>query len=498
MSRDAGLVRVLAFGAVVLALLGAFVTWSVSSPVASSADEDFHLASIWCGDGLRDGYCEEGSSDVHRTVPRQLLTANQCFDNQPEQSAACPGYPSSVMMDTDRGNFAGVYPQGFYAVMGLLVSADISASVIAMRVLNSLLYVVMMSALFLLIPARRRGLLVWGSLATMAPFGMFLIPSVNPSSWGVISASTLWIALLGYYEARTTTRRIGLAVLACAAVLMAVGSRADAAAYAVVAIGLVSLLKGDLSRPFLRMAMLPAVLAVVAVIGFLSAGQANSINPGFEITAPTEDNQTWISLLWDNLLRLPELWAGAFGAPVAGRALWLGTVAPGIVWVPVVLVVGGLVFFGLRRLDWRKSISLAAIALLLTALPMIWLMRDQILVGQGVQARYLYPLIIVFVTMSLVGYDGVRAGLTRLQMTLIAIVALAADAAIQWVTLRRFVTGLDAHGINLNAGAEWWWDVPIGPMHVWLIGAFCFAGFCVGCVLYGVLSRSQEPEPARP
>jgi len=487
--RNRALLQVAGFAIALLGLFGALASWSVSSPVASSADEDFHLASIWCGQGLRAGYCEKGSADDHRRVPLQLITANQCFDNKPDQAAGCPSHPVSELVDTDRGNFAGVYPPGFYSVMGLFTSGDIIASVIVMRLVNALIYTIMVGALFLLIPAKRRGVLTWGTLATIAPFGVFLIPSVNPSSWGVISASTLWIALLGYFETASTRHRVGLAAIAIAAVLLGVNSRADAAAYAVVAIVLVGFLAWRRSRRFLTLAILPCVLAAISVVGFLSVGQANSVNPGFEITTPTQTTQTWASLFWDNLLRLPELWAGAFGAPVAGRALWLGTTAPGIIWVPVLLVVGGIVFFGFTKLDWRRALSLLALLGLLAGLPMIWLMRDQILVGQAVQARYLYPLIIVLVGMCLLGFGGASAGLNRVQLVAIAVVAFVANGATQWMTLRRFVTGLDAHGINLNAGAEWWWDrAPLGPMQLWLLGGLAFAAVCVACVLYGCLA----------
>lgn len=44
------------------------------------------------------------------------------------------------------------------------------------------------------------------------------------------------------------------------------------------------------------------------------------------------------------------------------------------------------------------------------------------------------------------------------------------------VNIRRYVTGSDAQGLNLGAGAEWWWSgLPVGPTAVWLIGALSFA-----------------------
>lgn len=492
--RRTGILRIVAYCLAPLALLVALLSWSASSPVGSSADEDFHLTSSWCGLGLRDGLCESGSDSEHRRVPAQLLVASRCFDGHPEQPASCPAIPSSTLENTDRGNFDGSYPPVFYAAMSIFASDNISTSVLAMRAFNSLLYVAMMTALFLLLPRRRRGVMVWASLVTVVPFGVFLIASINPSGWGVLSASTLWLAMLGYFEAETRGRRWGLAVLALIATAIAAGSRADSAAYAVVAIAVVGLLKAERSRLFLLRAVYPVVLVAIAAVGYLSAGQTRAVNPvGENISSPLGNvPQSWTDLLWNNLIRLPDLWAGAFGAPVNGRSLWLGVAVPGLVWVPVLVAFGGVVFLGLRRLGLRKGIGLALIVALLVLLPMLWLMRDHVLVGQQVQARYLYPLLIILAGVSLLGFSGAGAGLGRVHLVLVAAAAVLGDLTIQWLTIRRFTTGLDEFWPNLDKGVEWWWGLPVGPMSLWIIGTVAFAFVCAVAVLYSWPARGTD------
>ena len=492
--------RIVAYCLAPLALLVALLSWSVSSPVASSADEDFHLTSAWCGDGLRDGLCEAGSDADHRRVPEQLLQANRCFDGHPEQPASCPAIPSSVLTDTDRGNFDGSYPPVFYAAMGMFASPNISVSVIAMRAFNSLLYVAMMSALFLLLPRARRGLLVWASLVTIVPFGMFLIASINPSGWGVLSATTLWLALLGYFETESRGRRIGLAALALLATVIGAGSRADSAAYAVVAIVLVGVLTVQRTRAFLRLAVFPIVLVAIAGASYLTSGQTRAVNPvGENISSPLGNvPQSFIDLLWNNLIRLPDLWAGAFGAPVNGRALWLGATAPGLVWFPVVFAFSGVVFLGLRRLNLRKGLGMAMIVALLVLLPMLWLMRDHILVGQQVQPRYLYPLLIILAGVSLLGFHTASAGLGRVHMVLVATAVFLGNLTIQWFTIRRFTTGLDEFWPNLDKNLEWWWGLPFGPMPLWIVGTLAFAIVCALAVLFGWRARDPLEMDERP
>lgn len=473
-----------------LALLATLLTWSVATPLASSPDEDFHLASAWCGIGERPGLCETAADPAHRLVPLELLTAHRCFDHLPDQAATCPRQPSSVLVETDRGNFDGTYPPVFYAVMGVFASEHLSLSLVLMRMFNAALYVAMMLALFLLVPASRRAVVVWGGLVTLAPFGLFLIPSANPSSWGIISASTMWLAVLGYLESDRPGRRAGLAAIALISLLIGAGSRSDAAAFAVVAVVMAVILAANRTRPFLVSLWLPALITAAALATFLSSGQSNAVNPGTDISVPldpTSATLTRLQLFWVNLIRLPELWAGAFGAPIATQSLWLGTTAAGIVWLPVILAFGGVVFGGLRVLGPRKAICLAMLIGLLVLLPMLWLMRDQIFVGQGVQSRYLYPLLIMLAMMSLVGLRGPNAGMTAVQLCCIAAAAWVSGVVVQWITLRRYVTGLDAHWLDLDSGIEWWWSpaVPIGPMAVWLIGAGSFAVLCAICVGFG-------------
>lgn len=494
-------VRIGALVVAPLALLIALGSWALSTPLASSPDEDFHLASIWCGDGERPGLCEPAADPAHRKVPVELLTAYRCFDHQPDQAATCPRQPASVLVETDRGNFDQTYPPVFYAVMGIFASPDFSASLVMMRAFNAVLYVAMMFGLFLLLPRARRGLLVWGGLATLVPFGMFLIPSVNPSSWGIISASTMWIAVLGYFEAEGRWRRVALAALAVVSLVLGAGSRSDAAAFAAVAIVLAIVLKATPTRSFLRLAGFPAALLVIAIATFLSVGQSSAVNPSVGLSVPLDPESATMNraqLLWTNLIRLPELWAGAFGAPIGTQSLWLGTVTPGIVWFPTIIVFGGVVFWGLRVLGWRKAVCLAILAALLVLLPMIWLMRDQILVGQGVQSRYLYPILIMLAMMSLYRLGGPNARMNVVQLACIGAVAWVANLVVQWVTLRRYVTGLDARWINLDNGIEWWWSaLPIGPMPLWVIGTVAFGVLSTVCVVYGARATRSLPMPTR-
>ena len=99
----------------IIALVAAFVSlgaWALSSPIGSSPDDDYHNASIWCGQGFREGLCEEGSEDGAVVVATTLIANSACFAFHPELSGACP--QSSEPTETFRSNADGGYPPVFY------------------------------------------------------------------------------------------------------------------------------------------------------------------------------------------------------------------------------------------------------------------------------------------------------------------------------------------------------------------------------------------------
>jgi len=73
---------------------------------------------------------------------------------------------------------------------------------------------------------------------------------------------------------------------------------------------------------------------------------------------------------------------------------------------------------------------------------------------------------------------------------ILAALALANLVALQ-VNIRRYVTGADQQGLNLDAGAEWWWSgFPVGPTAMWVIGAIAYVGLLA--VLWPQLRRKPS------
>lgn len=475
-----------------ITLLLALLAWGASSPPGSSPDEDYHMGSIWCANGIIEDRCEPGVDATERSVPTEVAIAAKCFAFIPEQSASCPLF-EGTMKSTPRGNwFDNGYPPVFYGVMSVFVTPDLSVSIVMMRVFNAVLYVSVLTALFFLLPLRMRSYLVWSAVLTAIPLGTFLIPSVNPSSWAILQATGLWLAVWGFFE-QTGARKIGLGALSVLLMVIGAGARSDSAAYGVLAVMVAIVLGFRKDRRFLLELLLPVALVVIAASLFLTSGQS-----GVLTATTTGQKDSVFSLIFMNLKQLPQLWIGALGLWGLG---WLDTQMPTVVWATTVTLLAGVAFWGLRTGDLRKWLSVVALAGAIIVVPLYILVREGILVGSGVQPRYVYPLMIVFAGVILLGLRRTDLGLGRVQLLVIAVGLTVANSLALHTNMRRYITGVDGRGINLNRGIEWWWNAPITPMVMWVMGSAAFAALLTALLWQvwpkrGAVDSSALPFPA--
>ena len=458
--------------------------WVVASPVGAGPDDDFHLVSIWCAGPTAAETCVLDAEQGTAEVP-VVLAQIACFAFDPDESAACQGQLGSsslaALTETDRGNFTGSYPPVFYAVMGSLSGADVQSSALLMRMLTVLLFVGITTALFVVLPAHRRPTLLWGWLLTTVPLGLFLFGTNNPSVWAWIGVGSTWIALLGYYEAEGR-RKSALAVLFVTTALMGAGARADAAIFTGFAIAVVMVLSARRHRHFVRDSVLPIVVGLIALVLFVASYFSRSGVSGFTgesysdplrggaVSERTEVLEGF-GLFAYNLLNVTTLWTGVLGDWALG---WLDTSMPAVVSTAAVAAFVAVGFMGLAHMSLRKAIVIAAVIAVLIALPLFILQRGGDVVGSQVQARYLLPLIVLLAGLAMLTSRDRPITLSLAQRVAIIAALSSAHFAALHLNLRRYVTGIDASGPNLDAGIEWWWPGPIGPTAVWLLGSLAY------------------------
>lgn len=447
--------------------------WGMSSPVGSSPDDDFHLVSIWCAHGTSGEFCQEGAAANSRMVPSALIADSVCFAGKPSLSAACQKDSLQDLtvddrVDTSRGNMDGLYPPVFYWVIGLFASGNAESSVVAMRIFNAALFTALVTALTVASRANLRPAIVIPALVVSVPLGMFIIPSTNGSSWAMISAALVTMAVVGFIE--TELRRSWLlGGLAAVGVLMGAGARADAAVYAAFALVLGTILAWDDRKAIRWKLPLLGALLTISITLYFATGQSTALATGLQPNAPA---QSLVRLVVGNFVGVPTLWQGMVGGWGLG---WLDTAMPGVVSIAMLVVVGGTVFLGIAKRSGAKTIAVLLAFAALWLVPLVMQVQSRAFVGAYVQPRYILPLGIILVATALfVRANQTTVALSTGQWVTVTIGSSMANAIALHSQIRRYVTGTDVLGLNLNTGSEWWWSVGPSPMATWLVGSLCF------------------------
>lgn len=466
----------------------ALASWAVASPVGSSPDDNFHLTSIWCGVGDRDGLCE--SSDGLVRVPSALLVSSDCLKN-PRVAANCnstidgEGTSETAMAN----NVTGSYPRFFYAVSGIFASQHISASVVAIRVFNAVLLIGLLAAIVLLAPITIRRAAFFACVFTVVPLGMFIIPSTNPSSWAVISALTLVPFTLIFLTAQKKHALIASGIFSMLAVLIGAGSRVDSALYCVIALAGAWIVSLRFEKLNWKRAIFVATLISLSLLMYRLGGSAANLVASAQ--------QDWLSnpILLFNTLNLPSLWQGSFGSWGLG---WFDIDMPAVVPVFAWGAFFAAIVLGLRYM-WRlKSFVIAGLSFAAFLIPFYVVMHDSVFVGNYVQPRYVYPLLIVIALIAATTPDAGDQLMARTQALVMASLVSVSNSAALFTVLKRYAQGTDNYSFWLNADIGWWWVQPqsvpfafASPMMIWFFGT---ASFAIAAVFAAMSVSSSEPK----
>lgn len=438
--------------------------WALTSPVGSAPDDDYHLSSIWCAFGDRDGRCVDAGDPAVRMVPTAVVRASECYQFKPQVSAACAieTLDDPRLTPTDRVNeIAGLYPGGFYSVMGVFVGEDIEQSVYLMRLFNAALGALLLAALLRLTPA---GTAAAGALAivvSFTPLGFSVVGSTNPSSWTILGVGTVWAFAWSWLRRERSFDRRGvlLLVLVLLTSAMAIASRVDASAYLVFALVLAVTLAGwRRTLGLWPRLLLLAAISIVAAFSYLTHSPIELIGIADEGSALGGANAD-ISLLLRNISDLPQLWIGIVGNWPLG---WYDVVMPGLVPVAGALVVGMLIMRGLSTLWPRKSVVVAMSGAAMVVVPLYFLQSQRLVVGEMVQPRYLVPLLTLFLAMLLIGPRASRPLVLNHDSAWVIGTMLSLSAVLAfWTNAHRYMHGNEVGRFDFGVVPAW---QPVVPM----------------------------------
>jgi hypothetical protein len=472
---------------VIVAAIGALGAWALASPVGSDPDGQFHLSSIWCGSGYMPTKCEPpllGSENLDPKavrVPTGVALAGTCNSYKPDYSASCETMllDNRELTQTQFNNEGRLYPNLYYFAASKFVGNDIARSALTIRLFNLLLFVFLVTSLYLIAPKDIRDGVAVTLSVFMVPLGLFIVASNNGSSWTVIGVSVYWAFFVTFITAQEKVKWIPAGLLSLVSGLMALGSRVDGAMYIVLSTVVAILIAFARNRVSLRKywyRTFPGLLLCLASgISYFSSGQSGALTGG--LLRDENFGRTPVSTLFNNLSRLPALYMGTLGTRGASGELgWLDTAMPEMVSGLALFTAGGVILYSRKRRSSSEFMAVLTCFAALIIAPLAMLQLDGAFVGELVQARYVLPILLlaagVFASGQRVGSEQFMSASTRILFP--TLMTIAYSAALH-TTIRRYVTGNDVIDWNLNRNREWWWQAGPPPMTIWFLGSACFA-----------------------
>jgi hypothetical protein len=494
--------------------------WLLAAPPGASPDDGFHLASVWCGAGFRDGVCLEdvASPDPSRAlVPRSVLSIT-CFQYDASRSAACtltqPPEDAQRFVRVE-SNLSGERPNLYYRTMHRLIGdgTDVAGAAGRIRVANLLVVasMVLMTASVAQRRLRAAFLLTW--FVASVPLGLFLMTSLNTSAWGLAGLGTLWANAITLMHHSVRWKRVAAGALVAIGLMLALGSRTEAVAHVGITAAVIAALwwwdpahretrsgrRLDLrvTLSALGVALLAAVtILLVAPENARLAGLFNDIRTGHARIAARNVGDPLLAIAFE----VPSLWAGALGH------IWglgaLDTPIPVLASIPLISIYVLLLGIGLQHAARARVLAATFVGVTLFVIPTFSLMRVGLLVYEGLQPRQFMALLFLLLGTALFRYTSepeLQFG-RAMRATLVAGLGIAHSVALL-VTIRRHTSGLlpgflgDFQHVSFKSEIEWWWASIPHPDVVWIIASLAYTA--AAFVVVGMFRPTEDDDRPR-
>ncbi len=442
------------------------MSWVFITPPGSGIDDDFHLPSIWCGQGDKTGQCELGKpNDLLGKVPDYVAIAPYCIGYQPFNSGQCtiPDLNDEPKLLGARINELGLYmPNGFYFINSLLIVNDFYTSIWLMRGLSVAIFLLLYIVSFKVGASRDKNLLNWLIIVSFNPLFFSVIASNNNSAWFFASVIFLWYFIFTFFKTKILKEKIITLLCIIFIFTLAINSRTDHVAFLIIFTIMALYLKlpkkyafaytglvAAVALPFLILGRIPGVGSFGTLVGF------GSINP----------ERSWNEVLIYNTLNSYKLFNGLLG----GWGInWLDFFIPQYIFL--ILQISILITLAIAFVRFNKMFVIGILGLVGMLLIYLWILQiDLNLIGEMVQPRYLYPLFIFSLGFIVFSSDKLLS-LSNNYKFLLALSFTMPNSLAMFYTLRRYVTGIDIKSWNLDAYIEWW---PIfgTPMIYWILSS---------------------------
>lgn len=478
------------------------IGWALSSPVGSSPDEDFHLASIYCANDYRSGLCEQSDYPNAKRVPMSVLNAGSCFVPNQYVSAICQSQSKILsnfdLLDTLRLDYESE-DRLYYSVASRLTSHNVESSVLKIRFLNVILLLSFLILFGIFSSVRQFIQLNLVFVIALLPLGIFIMTSVNPQAWQLIGLIFfLAFAHLALQRGLNPIRRFVCILLSILASLIAISARSDALYFIFLYFVVVLLV----NKKHLDLHRLSGTLGLVVVILSLFwrmniYQSTNFVSEGF---GETRTGIPFWELMFRNISNLSQLIFGVFGLsdrPTQGYIIGglgsLDTPMPHSSSLIATLIFIVFIVWAFGNSNRMHRYLIVSIVAIYCAIPIYVLQRGNIAVGSYLQPRYLLP-ITALLAMIAAPHIEIRNLRTR-NMVLLATCLLAiSHSMFLHALLRRYTVGNAISGFSLESNNSWWWtsNFPT-PYLVLLSSSLGFIIVCSTCliILWGTRDMNE-------
>ena len=249
--------RILIAGA---ALFVTLICWSLGRPINGPRDERFHIASVWCAQGVSEN-CQFLAKD-NTGQPIYLIRSELCVPKNIEETykrllikrvkGACryetsknddllnlgnvSGNPN-IFYETDEFFSTNIYQgnssKNFYKFFSIFILENSSLSIILIRCFSALMLCLFFVSLFLVGNDQIKFGFIIGFLLTSIPYGIPITTSVSTSSWAFVGCLFSWPFLMSMLNTpkKMTGQKLFCLICFSLSSLMAFASRRETSIY---------------------------------------------------------------------------------------------------------------------------------------------------------------------------------------------------------------------------------------------------------------------------
>ncbi|QPK81708.1 hypothetical protein G7Y41_02405 [Schaalia sp. ZJ405] len=497
------------------------VAWAFSSSTGTSPDSDYHLTSMWCPKGLSVSSCDERIVNGTPTVVVPGSVANSsCTAFKPNVTGACSLAISDQPERTSRYDH-GSYPYGYYEFHHLFVNSNLNVMVLTIRIVNVLIAAVILGALGWLLPTHLIPGFLFAIIGAWIPNGIYFIASVNPSSWSVTGMFAVAVGLTGVLTTRGS-KRIGLTVVTAVGSLLCVASRGDATFLtAVVAVAVAVVFHRRILRDWNW--TVPLGVFLVGIVMFLLGKQKETLFAGGESTGAhalgsaaigavstngatmgaiaataAPERPGFLRLFLMNILEYPNYFAGFYGSN-SGKLGWMDVQLYPFAIYGMYFFFGILLVIGLRTFVWSQALAALMILSTTVVIPAYFMAIRGILANGYFQPRYMLPMLAVFLffwladmqaTEESVDTDGAYVSgplhswnFSSLQLGVACVFPILVNTFALRSVINRYTLGARNPKLGPIDTNTWWWNIPVPPSAVWVVGSVGFIVAVAGILI---------------